>query len=334
MLSLTKIPALVMDVGLPVVMSGYGAVPTVRQRIFKVTPISPSGSDLGGRQTVLVGDNIPKRTGYGVEAPQSTMEQGYVAYWTQYKYQNSMVIPEEIWSAPNAEQQITRMVTAAFGPWAEGFQIAKERDAAAIFNQGRLAAGDADTFDGSTGGPNGYTDPYPKFIYDGKPFFAASGNGHPLYRASSVTPYNLVVSNALSASTLESTRVLMSSTNAVDENNVPINITPNTLLVPPGLVQTAEVLVGSVQQPGTAQNDINTNRGRFDVVEWRYLTDSDGWYLGAAGKGLEFFDSGDPTIVVSVPEAGTGNITIRLRSYAGRYVTDWRYWFANNVATS
>lgn len=330
----SKIPALVADFGLEVMMQAYTAEQTVRDRVFQVVPISPAGNELGWRDVVAVGDNIPDEILIGQDAPQRTMQQGYVSYCKQRKLSQSMDIPEEIWKSPNAEAVIRQMVMTTVGPWATGFQIKKERIAAAIFNQGRLAAGDATVFDGSYLGPNGAVDPYPKFIYDGKPFFAASGNGHPLYLRTDVTPYNLIAAAALGATTLETTRVLMSGTNAVDENNNPIVITPNTLLVPPGLVQTAEVLVGSVQQPGTAQNDINTNRGRFDVVQWRYLTDSDGWYLGKAGAGVMFHDSGDPTFEVSAPDRHNGNVTVRMISYCGAHVTDWRYWFANNVATS
>lgn len=329
-----KIAQLVHDFGLEVMMAGYQAEPTVRERVFKIRPISPSGSEWGWRETVVVGDNIPTQIRTGEDAPKRVMQQGYVTYGAQKKWAQSMDIPEEIYKAANAEQVIRKMVVDKVGPWAQGFQVAKERQAAAIFNRGPIAAGDADVFDGSYLGPDGAVDPYPKFCYDGKPFFAASGNGHPLFLQSSVTKFNHVASNPLSATTLESVRVAMMSTNAVDENNNPISVVPRTLLVPPGLTQTAEVLVGSVQQPGTAQNDINTNRGRFDVVQWRYLTDADGWFMGVAGQGVEFADSGDPTLEVSTPDRNNGNVTMRMISYSGAWATNWRMWYGNNIATS
>lgn len=330
----SKIPALVADFGLAPMMAAYSAEETVRQRVFNIRNISPAGDEFGWRETIIVGDNIPSETGYGQDAPQRTMTQGYVAYGKQRKLQMSMVIPEEVWKSPRAEETIRKMILDVAGPWGQGFQIAKERGAAAIFNRGTIAAGDADVFDGSYAGPSGAVDPYPKFCYDGKPLFAASGNGHPLFLASSVTKYNHIASDPLSATTLEASRVLMSSTNAVDENNNMISIVPRTLVVPPGLTQTAEVLVGSVQQPGTANNDINTNRGRFDVVQWRYITDADAWFMGVGGRGVTFADSGDPTIEVSAPDASSGNVTVRMVSYWGAWGTDWRYWTGHNQATS
>jgi hypothetical protein len=202
--------------------------------------------------------------------------------------------------------------------------------AADIFLYGSYTAGHKDTFDGSF---PAHADPYPKFIYDGKPLFAASGNGHPLFLDTSVLKYNQDAL-ALSAANLEAARILMTRTNAVDEANQLIRIDPDMLIVPPELEQSADVLLGSTQAPGSANNDINTQRGRYRRLTWRYLTDTDAWFLGASRKGLKFGDAGDPRILVSAPDPKTGDVTIRFVSYAGRVATDWRYWTAHATATS
>lgn len=333
----SKIPHLISDYGLTPMMIGYNREPAVRERVCAIRRISPAGSEFGWRETVVVGDNIPQETLYGQDAPEGMVTEGYIAYGKQRKLQKKMVIPEEIWRSPTAEATIKQMIDGAFGSWAEGFQIAKERHAASFFTLGCLATATAASkavFNGSYGGPNGAVDPNIGYILDGKPLFAATGNGHVLFLSTAATPFNLIASAALSATTLETARVAITSTNAVDDMNNPIVITPDTLLVPPGLQQTAEILVGSVQQPGTAQNDINTARGRYNVVVWRYLTDTDGWFIGKAGQGIVFCDSGEPTIMTSPPDKDNGNITVRLVSYFGMYARDWRPWFANNIATS
>jgi len=327
----TQIAALVTDVGLTPMLAGYAAEPTVRDQVCQIRKIDPGGSERGWRDIVIVGDNRPSQIRYGQSAPERTMQQGYTAIGRQRKLSQAMDIPEEIYKAPNARAVIEGMVTSTFGDWAQGYQAEKESIAAAVFMRGCIAAGDTEVFNGTY---EGATDSNVGFIGDGKPLFAASGNGHPLYLKTSVTPYNLIASNALSATTLDSTRVLISSTNAVDDNNNPIVIMPNTLLVPPGLTTTAEVLTGSIQLPGGANNDINVARGKYRVVTWRYITDADGWFMGVAGKGVVFCDSGIPTFEVSAPDPRTGNIVIRMVSYCGAYARDWRYWFANNIATS
>lgn len=126
----------------------------------------------------------------------------------------------------------------------------------------------------------------------------------------------------------------MSRTNAVDEANQKVSISPNLLLVPPELAQTAEVILGSLQLPGTAQNDINTLRGRFQPVSWRYLDDTDGWFLGTAKKGVRLYDSGDPMLFTEPLNDGSGSWAIRMTSYFARVVTDWRFWTAHRSAQS
>ena len=106
------------------------------------------------------------------------------------------------------------------------------------------------------------------------------------------------------------------------------------LLVPVALEQTGRVIINSEMLPGTAQNDVNTLRGSFSVLPWRYLTDTDGWFLGAARRGIKFFDSGTPTISTSAPDPKTGSVTIRFATYAGGMVTDWRQWSAHRTAQS
>jgi len=231
---------------------------------------------------------------------------------------------------PNADAKIGGMIASLSRKYAEGFARKKESLAANIFNYGAFTAGHMETFDGSF---PGHIDSYPKFIYDGKPLFAASGNGHPLFLNSSVTKVNFDT-NALSSTNLEAARILMSRTNAVDEADQRITISPDTLLVPPELVQTAEVLVGSVQLPGTAQNDINTARGRFRVISWAALTDTDGWFLGEARKGIKLLDSGDPMLMTEPLNDGSGSVSVRWVSYFGAVATNWRSWSAHRSAQS
>lgn len=65
----------------------------------------------------------------------------------------------------------------------------------------------------------------------------------------------------------------------VDETGLKIQMNPKTLVVPGGLEFTAEKIAKSIQLPGTANNDINPMRGRFQVVVLDYLTDDNNWFL-------------------------------------------------------
>lgn len=64
-----------------------------------------------------------------------------------------------------------------------------------------------------------------------------------------------------------------------DDRGELVSIKPDTLLVPPELEETATIIVGTDRDIGSANNDINVNRGRYRVVSWDYLTDATNWFL-------------------------------------------------------
>lgn len=63
-----------------------------------------------------------------------------------------------------------------------------------------------------------------------------------------------------------------------DAGNI-LGVMPDTLLVPPELEDTALEIARSVLDPDTANNAINPQAGRFQVVPWHYLTDSNNWFM-------------------------------------------------------
>lgn len=324
----SQIPGLVTDAGYPVMLEMYAQEPAMRQEIFDVRPCN--GTEYGFTERVIVGADEPAEIPYGGESHSRTIDEGYQWFIRLRKLAEDIVIREEEYRSPEASAVLVGKVASAAGRFGQGFQRKKEQIAADLFIYGAYTAGRLATFDGSF---PGHADTYPKFIYDGKPWLAASGNGHPLFLDSSVTKYNKTA-NSLTSTNLETARILMSRTNAVDEANQVIRVDPDVLVVPPELTQTAEIILNSVQAPGSANNDTNTMRGRFALKQWRYLTDTDGWFLGQAKKGLRFYDSGDPMIHVSEPDKKTGDVTIRFVSYAGAGVTDWRSWTGHNISAS
>lgn len=324
----SQIPGLVTDAGYPVMLEAYSQEPAMRQMIFEMEACD--GTEYGVTERVIVGADEPAEIPYGGSSHSRTVDEGYQWWLKQRKLAEDIVIREEEYRNPNANALLASRVASAAGRFGQGFQRKKEQIAADLFIYGAYTAGRIAVFDGSF---PGHPDSYPAYIYDGKPWLAASGNGHPLFLDSSVTKYNKTA-NSLTSTNLETARILMSRTNAVDEANQVIRIDPDVLVVPPELTQTAEIILNSLQAPGSANNDVNTMRGRFGLLQWRYLTDTDGWFLGTARRGLKFRDSGDPMITVSEPDRKTGDVTIRFVSYAGAAVTDWRYWSGHNISAS
>ena len=54
---------------------------------------------------------------------------------------------------------------------------------------------------------------------------------------------------------------------------------PDTLLVPPELEETAIKIVSGDLDPDSANNTINVNKGRYNVIVWDYLTDANAWFM-------------------------------------------------------
>lgn len=325
----SQLPGLVSDVGYSVMMEGYTRDAPVYPDLFEVIPTD--GTEYGHTAMSIAGTTEPEETERGIDAPGRTMDEVYQWFCKCRKLQESLVIPEEMWRSGNANALITEHIQTHMGGLGGGFMSKKERMAAALFNRGSITAGDTTAFVGSY---LGHADPNNGKIYDGKPWFAATGNGHPLGIATATTKINQDA-NALSSANLSAAYTLHVKTNAYNEANEFVGGNrPNVLLVPAELEETADILLNSTLRPGTSQNDSNVFQGRFARKTWAYLTDSDGWFLGAAKQGIRCYDSGIPQILVSAPDRANGNVTVRLVGYFGGVVTQWRNWSAHATSTS
>lgn len=64
-----------------------------------------------------------------------------------------------------------------------------------------------------------------------------------------------------------------------DDRTNRILVVPDMLLIPIELEDTAYRIIQSAQVSGTADNDANFLRGRFQVVSWELLTDANNWFM-------------------------------------------------------
>jgi len=136
---------------------------------------------------------------------------------------------------------------------------------------------------------------------------------------------------ALSRDALITTRTAMREYK--DDRGNPIYVVPDMLLIPIELEDTAYRIVQSAQVSGTADNDANFLRGRFQVVSWELLSDANNWFLIDSRMMKQFllwFDR--------VPlEFGAANefdtMLAKFRAYM-RYSygwSDWRWIYGQNV---
>lgn len=65
-----------------------------------------------------------------------------------------------------------------------------------------------------------------------------------------------------------------------DDRGLVIQVNADQIVVPVNLEKTAEILVGSNLRSGTADNDLNFYRGKFDIIAWEYYTNNNtAWFL-------------------------------------------------------
>jgi len=83
--------------------------------------------------------------------------------------------------------------------------------------------------------------------------------------------------DSLSATALEATRIL--GMQLLDETDNLMDIQYDTLLIPPNLQETSNIIIKSEWRSGVANNDMNWNKDRYNIIVWNRLTDSNNWYL-------------------------------------------------------
>jgi hypothetical protein len=130
--------------------------------------------------------------------------------------------------------------------------------------------------------------------------------------------------SALTWDTLVTTREAMMRFK--DSKRQPMGVMPDTLVVPIELMTTARTLVGSVQKPGTGNNDTNDLDGAFRVVVSPFLTDTNNWFLidsRLASLQLNWYWRTRPEFLDS-PMSGY-NLAMQYRGYM-RYSVGWDHW--------
>ena len=162
--------------------------------------------------------------------------------------------------------------------------------------------------------------------YDG---IALCGS-HPYSPTDATTQANTGTS-ALSRDALIETRTAMRSFE--DDRGEPIMVVPDMLLIPIELEDTAFRIVQSAQVSGTANNDANFLRGRFQVVSWELLTNAKDWWLIDSRMMKQYLLWFDRVALEFAAAKEFDTMLAKFRAYM-RYSygwSDWRFIYGQNV---
>lgn len=102
-----------------------------------------------------------------------------------------------------------------------------------------------------------------------------------------------------------------------------IDVMPDELLVPPELEDTAAKLLRSSLEPGSANNAINPQVGRFSPKVWHYLTDANAWFTMDSSRRKQSLLWYDRIPLEFAAEGDFDTLQAKHRAYM-RYSYGWR----------
>lgn len=277
--------------------------------------------------TVVTSGGWNKQSTEGKAPDAEKPTEGYTKPWRVFTYHKMNRLT---WQAQKFNK-IDSFIQKCVDEWAPDLAMTKEEFFARPFNEGGVTAGDW-IFNASLTGV--YVDPQGDLCYDGKPFFARSGNERSSKNGG--TYYNALTNTGLDYTNLAALNRLLSDTNAKNENDKTVSLgldSEKILLTPPALYEDARRVLQSTHLPGSANNDINPVENIAKPIKWNYIDTATAYYLGYAKKGISALDYDTPEITVYKDE-DTGDIVAVGRTMFGFKMTDWRYWAANNALAS
>jgi hypothetical protein len=234
--------------------------------------------------------------------PQVDMEQGYQTTFTHSQYIVDLPVEKKL--IDDAQDAQVLNSSERLG---DSTSLKREVDAASVFNN---------AFSGSYLGGDGV---------------ALCSDSHPLSPSKSGSTQDNNGTLALTKANVKTVREAMMA--YTDDNGNKVAVTPNTILVPPGLEDDALEITKSLLDPSSANNTINPQAGRFNVLVWHYLTDSNAWFMIDSmlmKMSLLWFNRDPVDIHLRLGDDPT--VMVFWRAYM-RYSfgwTDWRWVYGNN----
>lgn len=231
---------------------------------------------------------------------QADFDQGYKKTYTHREYPLEIQVKRKFLDDNNV-----RAITDMSMRIGDSAALKRETDAASVFNNAFSAS------------------------YLGADGVALCSNSHPYSPKKSGTTQDNNFALALTKDNVKAIREAMMA--FTDDNGNKVAVTPNVLLVPPVLEDEALEITRSVLDPDSANNTINPQAGRFSVLTWHYLTDSNAWFMidsSLMKLSLDWFNRVPLNITPKVEDKTIQATWIAYMRYSFGW-SDWR-WIAGS----
>jgi phage major head subunit gpT-like protein len=150
--------------------------------------------------------------------------------------------------------------------------------------------------------------------------------------ASTSSGFDNLNTGALNSVTLAAARIAM--VNFRGDQAERIQVMPSMILIPPDLYQIAHETIESAGVPEDASNASNVHHGKYRIVEWNYLTDTNNWFLidETMMKDAMFWFERTPYEFAMVEDFDTLVGKWRLYGRYGHGHADWRWILGSSVS--
>lgn len=254
----------------------------IHPQVFKVVDGVTGGGD---KFTQLLGpDRMKEHTTENEDIDFHSPVQGWQA-WVKYRTFSDGVNFSKNAVEDNVKSgEIGKTLKGYADKWGETYRNEQEIFGGKIFAFGGATSGNA-IFENSWGNE---TQSSTNLLPDGYPFFNLTGNTRTTKGGG--TYYNAISSGDLTPANLRTLYVLVTDTNAYNEQDQRIINKPDTLMV--GTADnylTAKQMLNAEKLPNSQLNDDNPYRGLLSPLFWPFLkwaaTDT-AWYVGKAKSDL------------------------------------------------
>lgn len=222
----------------------YTEIPQVFPSLFHV---NTSGKQ-DEKDSAISGFGLLQLTTEGASVDYEDPVQMYDVRYTHLKFTKGFKVSEELYE--DDQYNIIRKKPAAL---ARAARRTAEYSAANVFNNAFSTS--------YTGG-------------DAKPLISVS---HPRSDGGTAQSNGSATGITFTETNLETARIAIRS--QLDDKGQKIQVNPNTLVIPVNLEKTANIIINSNLRSGTADNDFNFNKGKFNIVPWEYITSTTAWFL-------------------------------------------------------
>jgi len=278
---------------------GYARRPSLIQTLFNVQNSMRDYEEVSS--IGAVGIDAWNQYEQAGSAGQADFDQGYKKSYTHREYPLELQIKRKFLDDNNFRQ-----ITDASLRMGDSAALKREVDAASVFNNAFSAS------------------------YTGADAVALCSDSHPYSPKKSGTTQDNNFALALTKDNVKTIREAMMA--FTDDNGNKVAVTPDTILVPPGLEDAGLEITKSLLDPSTANNTINPQAGRFSVLTWHYLTDSNAWFMidsNLMKLSLDWFDRVPLSITPKVEDKTLQATWIAYMRYSYGW-SDWRWVAGSN----